>query len=267
MELTREVLQALGQPFPDDEVDFLPRGGGNSGKALALPYADARSVMNRLDSVVGPGNWSFDYDLLCPNGKMVKGRLTVCGVTKCDAGEAGPEDEPLKSAVSDALKRSAVHFNIGRYLYYLPQTWAPYDSQKRRFTERPQLNPAAVRHALKLCGVELAPGKPGQPAPQPARQPAPAPVPEPRENGKAQDENENIRLIRSECLGIYQSLGGDPKDAEATRAAFAVKLGRTPDDWKALKTPDWIRIRAGLQKQVAEEKGGGFSGQSALGTL
>jgi len=152
MEFTREVLEALGAPFPDDEIEFLPRATSN-GKALGLPYIDARSVMRRLDAVLGPGNWSFDFDLLSPDGKMVRGKLTVLGVTKCDAGEAATEDEILKSAVSDALKRCAVHFGIGRYLYYLPRLWAPYDAQRRQFTETPRLAPAAVERALAICGV------------------------------------------------------------------------------------------------------------------
>lgn len=153
-ELTAEIFQKLGQPFPEGEVEFLPRNPKN-GRALALAYIDARSVMNRLDAVVGPGNWAWDYDVLAPTGKLVKGKLTVCGVMKCDAGEADKEDEPLKSAVSDALKRCAVHFGIGRYLYYLPQIWAPYDESKRRFAEAPRINPTEVARALSLCGVKV----------------------------------------------------------------------------------------------------------------
>jgi hypothetical protein len=152
MEFTRDVLEALGAPFPEDEVEFLPRGNWE-GKARALPYIDARSVMRRLDAVVGPGNWSFDFDVLSPDGKMVRGKLTVLGVTKCDAGEGGSEDEVLKSAVSDALKRAAVHFGIGRYLYYLPSVWAPYDQRKRQFSETPRIAPAAVEKALSICGI------------------------------------------------------------------------------------------------------------------
>ena len=152
MELTREVLEALGAAFPDDEVEFLPRGNWE-GKARALAYIDARSVMRRLDAVVGPANWSFDFDVLSPEGKMVKGKLTVLGVTKCDAGEGASEDEVLKSAVSDALKRCAVHFGIGRYLYYLPSVWAPYDQRKRQFSETPRIQPAAVEKALAICGI------------------------------------------------------------------------------------------------------------------
>lgn len=151
-EFTPEIVQALGAEFPADEIEFLPRAA-SGGQALGLPYIDARDVMRRLDAVVGPGNWQFDFDVLDTHGKMVRGKLTVLGATKCDAGEASQEEEPLKSAVSDALKRCAVHFGIGRYLYYLPKVWAPFDPQKRRFTEQPRLDPAAVRRALALCGI------------------------------------------------------------------------------------------------------------------
>lgn len=152
MEFTRDVAEALGAAFPEDEVEFLPRGNFE-GKARALAYIDARSVMRRLDAVVGPANWSFDFDVLSPDGKMVRGKLTVLGVTKCDAGEGGSEDEVLKSAVSDALKRCAVHFGVGRYLYYLPSVWAPYDQRKRQFSETPRISPAAVEKALTICGI------------------------------------------------------------------------------------------------------------------
>ncbi len=153
VEFTREIAQALSGAFPDGEVEFLPRAvSGN--RALALPYIEARDVMRRLDSVVGPAGWSFDFDVLSDDGRRVKGRLTVLGVTKCDAGEASTEDETLKSAVSDALKRCAVHFGIGRYLYYIPRFWASYDSQKRQWTDRPCIPAEDLDRALQCCGAE-----------------------------------------------------------------------------------------------------------------
>src|SRR3954470_4052845 len=97
MEWTREAQDALTAPFPDDEIEFLPRASAN-GRALALAHIDARSVMRRLDAVVGPDGWWFDFDVMpTPTplparegaarsaGVGVKGRLTVLGVTKCDA--------------------------------------------------------------------------------------------------------------------------------------------------------------------------------------
>src|SRR5437588_11477105 len=108
MEWTREVQDALMAPFPDDEIEFLPRASAN-GRALALAHIDARSVMRRLDAVVGPDGWWFDFEVLPtpaasqqpppseggggraergggrPAGVGVKGRPPVLGVTECDA--------------------------------------------------------------------------------------------------------------------------------------------------------------------------------------
>lgn len=167
MELTEEVFLALAAPFPEDEIGFLPRGG-SGGQAAAIPYVGAKTVMNRLDFVVKPQNWSFDWQAIGGDCKRIKGTLTVCGVSKSDAGEANAEDEPLKSAVSDALKRCALHFGIGRYLRYIPAEWVPYDAAKRRFTERPRIKPAALDRALRICGVVDAPA--AQPQAQQAQQ-------------------------------------------------------------------------------------------------
>src|SRR5438874_4651160 len=65
MEWTRELQDALAAPFPDDEIEFLPRASAN-GRALALAHIDARSVMRRLDAVVGPDGWWFDFDVIAP---------------------------------------------------------------------------------------------------------------------------------------------------------------------------------------------------------
>jgi hypothetical protein len=144
---------------------------------------------------------------------MVRCKLTVMGVTKEDAGEASQEDEPLKSAVSDALKRAAVHFGIGRYLYYLPRVWAPFDPQKRRFIEQPRLDPAAVRRALALCGVvtekqdnarqELPSGPLASPAEARANREAPAP--ESRGDRKATERPPTAQQPRQQASAPTQA--------------------------------------------------------------
>ncbi|ODU01368.1 MAG: hypothetical protein ABS79_01845 [Planctomycetes bacterium SCN 63-9] len=78
--------------------------------------------MNRLDSVIGPENWWDEYTQL-QNGILCK--LTVRlpdgeEICKSDAGgHAGMSDEgdDEKSGFSDAFKRAAVKFGIGRHLY------------------------------------------------------------------------------------------------------------------------------------------------------
>lgn len=178
MEWSESLRQELLAPFPEGELEFLPRAvsqrEGKQPTALGLPYIHSRAVQNRLDRVVGPGNWAFEWDLVpsgLPKTVWVRGRLTVLGTTQCEAGEASSEDELLKSAVSDALKRCAVHFGIGRYLYYLPKSWFPYDPNRKSWAGEPRVAPEALREALALCGwtgdAPAAPAAPRAPKPQP----------------------------------------------------------------------------------------------------
>ena len=90
--------------------------------AMMLTYIDARYVMDRFDEAVGVGNWESEFYEL-------KGRLfcrititfirddeTIATISKTDCGvESNVEKE--KGDVSDAFKRCAVHFGIGRDLY------------------------------------------------------------------------------------------------------------------------------------------------------
>lgn len=228
-----DYLPALAAEFGPDEVEFLPKAV-SGGMALGLPYIDARDVMRRFDSVVGPANWQFDFDVLSPDGKMVRGKLTVLGVTKCDAGEAGGEEEPLKSAVSDALKRCAVHFGVGRYLYYLPRVRAPFDAQKRRFIEPPRLDATAVRRAVALCG-----GGPGANVTAPAYTPAPLPS---REEAQRNQQQTQQQVRQPESQGdrkATQQPGDQPREDNRTDqqrlhgrylGAFAERFGKVGDD-------------------------------------
>ena len=118
----------LSKPFPQDAVHWRVQGTPieRNGKwsAMALAYIDARDVMDRLDEVCGPENWQTEYH------ETAKGRL-ICRlsirvtdewVTKSDgAGDTDVEGE--KGAISDALKRAAVSWGIGRYLYRLSSPW------------------------------------------------------------------------------------------------------------------------------------------------
>ena len=65
--------------------------------------------------------------------------LTVCGVSKTDVGTSGESADAAKAAYSDALKRAAVKFGIGRYLYALPKQWVNYDEQKKQLAQIPTL--------------------------------------------------------------------------------------------------------------------------------
>jgi hypothetical protein len=92
-----------------------PKEGVKKG-GLLVAYIDARLVIERLDTVVGP-LWSDEYELI-PGTKAIICRLTIDGVTRSDVGES---NHSTKGTVSDALKRAAVHFGIGLPIYAMSQ--------------------------------------------------------------------------------------------------------------------------------------------------
>ena len=115
--ITAEQLEALRAPFPAEAHKQYSAGG------RTYTYITARHVMERLDEVVGP-DWSTRYLLVDASAYAVECQLTVAGTTRCDVGypnnpdwDEHKEPEKLKAAYSDALKRAAVQFGIGRYLY------------------------------------------------------------------------------------------------------------------------------------------------------
>ena len=111
-----DLFESLAAPFDPREVRERQQAG------RAVQYITARTAMNRLDTVLGPENWWDEYtagenSVLCkltvrlPDGSIL---------TKSDAGGyAGMSDQgdDDKSGYSDAFKRAAVKFGVGRYLY------------------------------------------------------------------------------------------------------------------------------------------------------
>jgi hypothetical protein len=146
MSLNREILETLSKPFEPREVEVkIQAVNRDRTRAQVVAYVDARTVLDRLDEAVGPTGWSDSYEVLT-NGTDDQGRrlvevkctLTVLGVSKEDVGEG----DSLKAAFSDALKRAAVKFGVGRYLYRLPKLWADLD-EKGNIKD-----PEAVKRAL-----------------------------------------------------------------------------------------------------------------------
>lgn len=118
-ELTPDMAAALAAPFPDSEIKSYQEQG------MTFRYIDARQAMQRLDEAVGPGNWTTAFRVIDPERWAIECQLTVCGLTRADVGYANSqnssfEKEPLKGAYSDALKRAAVQFGVGRHLYDKP---------------------------------------------------------------------------------------------------------------------------------------------------
>lgn len=152
------LLARLAAPFSLSEVKFRP-GATNGQRALALAYVDARVIMDRLDGVLGPANWRDEFVRLGNDAVECRLSIRVAGewITKADVGaesEQKDEHDRTKAAYSDALKRAAVKWGIGRYLYRLPQSWCEYDPQKRQIVKPPQLPAWAVPQGASIAKAE-----------------------------------------------------------------------------------------------------------------
>lgn len=137
-----EITAALAAPFEADVVDFKPQSVKNN-RALAVAYIDARVVMNRLDAVLGVGNWQTTSREV-GDSVVCRLRVRIDGEWTEHEDVGSPSEQPdagdrLKAAYSDALKRVAVRVGVGRYLYDLPHAWCDYDQQKRQFAQKPTL--------------------------------------------------------------------------------------------------------------------------------
>jgi hypothetical protein len=172
-------LKALAAPFPADRVSW--RVGSTTQdkkRGMALAYIDARDVQDRLDAVCGPENWQCRYShtqgkTVCEIGINVRGtsqqRLTqqddgsilvdTLWVWKAD-GAGDTDFEAEKGALSDAFKRAAVRWGIGRYLYDVDAPWVEIEPAGKSFK-------IAQGEYAKLRAV-LTKGAPAAPPPPPA---------------------------------------------------------------------------------------------------
>jgi hypothetical protein len=129
MEAT-EIFERLKAPFDPKVISW--RVGATSGdktKGIALAYIDARDVMKRLDEVCGL-QWQDRYPFpgCCEIGLKIDGEWIwrANGADETDV-------EGVKGQFSDAFKRAAVLWGVGRYLYYLPNSWVAIKPQGRSY--------------------------------------------------------------------------------------------------------------------------------------
>ena len=107
-------------------------------RGLVVAYIDARQVFSRLDELFGPDGWQTGYRVLDTASGALECTLTVGGISKSDVGypNRSGDEEPLKAAYSDATKRAAVQWGIGRWLYDEEAQWVGIDQQGRVVNER-----------------------------------------------------------------------------------------------------------------------------------
>jgi hypothetical protein len=121
-------FKALQERFAADAIEWrIQQAGEKNGRvwAICVPYVTNRAIQSRLDEVVGPGNWKNEFRP-GPDGGVMCGLSVRIGdewVTKWDGAE-NTDVEGVKGGLSGAMKRAAVQWGIGRYLYALDETFA-----------------------------------------------------------------------------------------------------------------------------------------------
>jgi hypothetical protein len=155
---TQDYQQRLAQPFAEADLKWKPQAV-RENRCLAIAYVTARAIMDRLDEVLTPAGWQDEYQAMVDG--VILCRLSLKfgeeWITKCDVGgqsEQPDQGDKMKAAFSDALKRAAVKFGIGRYLYRLPKSWVDYDPKTRLIKTPPRLPAWAIPGARPVAAKQ-----------------------------------------------------------------------------------------------------------------
>jgi hypothetical protein len=109
---------------------------------LVFTYVQARAIQNRLDNILGGQNWYDVYTAGPAGGVICSLSLRLGGewITKQGMAE-NTQIEAVKGGESEALKRAAYKWGIGRYLYEMPEAWCEAMVKGKGVvpTERPTL--------------------------------------------------------------------------------------------------------------------------------
>ena len=123
-------MQALRKPMP---YQWRVQSKTKTGKVMCSAYIDARDVMNALDEVC---SWEVRFE---ETEQFVCATITIHssdGVfRRSDYGNRVVNDtqdqmyeQAMKSAASDAFKRAAVMWGVGRFVYDIDMVFLPCDN-------------------------------------------------------------------------------------------------------------------------------------------
>jgi hypothetical protein len=125
--MNNEIYHLLSEPFPQEMERILNKGGAS------LTYIPVSEVVNRMNKVIGVGNWSLKVQNFSEIGDSIVAHVTV--IATIDGNEVARDGvggqkikrikatglavdygDEVKGAVSDAFKKAVQTFGIGLYL-------------------------------------------------------------------------------------------------------------------------------------------------------
>ena len=177
--MTNEQAKRLEYPFTPDEIEWrVLRTNKDKTKGQVAAYVDSRAIQYRLDAVLGRENWKNQFVTVQGNNNDTTSHICTLSIYYPERGEwisksdgAGSTDvEPVKGGLSNAFKRAASMWCIGRYLYGLKNIWAKLDEYKAiDKSEYTRLSELYVQYVKRY----LAEQKKKEAPPQPQKAPAP----------------------------------------------------------------------------------------------
>lgn len=162
-------IEELAKPFPAEDIEWrVGSTNKDKTKGIALAYLTARAVMNRLDEVLSPENWQDSYSVIPGTAGDTKGYICSISIHLGDtwvSKQDGADEsnmESIKGGISDAFKRTAVKWGVGRYLYDVPNEWVPIESygNSYKLSKIPNLPAWALPEGTKQPARAAAVGTP-----------------------------------------------------------------------------------------------------------
>jgi hypothetical protein len=159
----KSMRERLAAPFADAEIEWrLQWHDDEKGTGIAVPYVTNRAIQNRLDDCAGIDGWKNEF--LPWHGDGGKKPAQLCGISVRfgEGGEwiskyDGADDsdmESVKGGLSDAMKRAAVQWGVGRYLYGMDTVFTETEKRGKtafiKKTERAKLDKAHRDHAARF---------------------------------------------------------------------------------------------------------------------
>lgn len=176
--MTDEQAKALEYPFTFQEIEWrvLRASKKDPTRAQVAAYVDSRAIQNRLDAVVGRENWQNVFESVVGSNNSTTAHICRISIYYPERGEwitksdgAGCTDvEPIKGGLSNAFKRAASMWGMGRYLYGLKNIWANIDEYKAiAQSSYPELEKRYNQYVNQLLSKKQGSGKGNQQGSQP----------------------------------------------------------------------------------------------------
>lgn len=253
-----KYFEAFGKPFSAEDVSWkLQLTNKEKTSGLAVAYLDARAIADRLDAVVGQNRWKDEYkpwhNYVTKKGQKFAQLCTIYiydedlqeWIGKTDGAEDS-DIEPIKGGLSDAFKRAAVRWNIGRYLYKMEPVWVDIEPRGDSFVikknEFKKLNEVYTKAVAAMFGNPSAASGSQMPKPQEKKPAEPKPQSQRKAENGAQTPVYEIQDVQVQT------------DASGDKSALALSDGKQRYRMYMYGKDDRLKKGARIKNVRAESK-------------